>query len=233
MPVEPRASFVLEGAVEGLRCDARFDGLLVFGSCARGDDSATSDVDLIAVHRGPPPEDVLDGLSPRVSLAFYTPQRLYELPERSPLFANHLSREGVVVHDRSGVLSDVLSRVTPLDTAAVDRLAVLTGRRCDEVLSDPGFASSDRLSVAELYGLSKQAALIESARLGTYEFNRHRAFDLLGESRPHLCLDIENIAELEPTWLASRRTLCSPKSSTLSADPAHSAARVLRAVCSH
>jgi predicted nucleotidyltransferase len=222
-------SNALDDIVERLRSDARFDGVLLFGSLAREELSACSDIDLIAVHHGSVPDDVLVGLSPRLSVAFYTPQRLSRLPENSPLFANHLAREGIVLHDRTGALSGTLARVEPVSTTAADRLAALTERRCADVLSDPGFAPSDRLSAAELYALTKQVALLESARRDTYEFDRHRAIKSLGESDPSLRRDIENAAALEPAWLARRCTPPSPVPVALSAALVRSVTRIVEA----
>lgn len=220
----------LDDAVQRMRADRRFDGVLLFGSVARGEAGERSDVDLIAVHHGAVPDDILGELSPRISVGFYTPQRLAELPARCPLFANHLAREGVVFHDRSGSLSDVLRQVSPIDAASADRLAALTERRLADVLGDPSFGPADRLSAAELYALSKQSALLESARAGLYEFNRHRAMRWLGEATPQLSADIENVAALEGAWLSNRRTPSPSAPVTLSDAIVNSVVRILRSV---
>jgi hypothetical protein len=167
-----------------------------------------------------------------VSVAFYTAERLTGLPDRNPLFANHLAREGIVLHDRSGILSETLRRVEPIGATAAHRLAELTERRFWDVLSDPSFTPSDQLSAAELYALCRQTAFLDSARSGAYEFNRHRAFRLLGDKNPHLRSDVENVKKLEPVWLARRRAHVAHESIPLSIGLTRSVARVLQVLSS-
>jgi len=188
-----------------IRSDNRIDGLLLFGSFARDEADGNSDVDFLVLHRDRAPDDILDDLPSRASVTFYSSQRLAELSNSSPLFANHLAREGIVLQDRFGALSAALSKVEPITDSVADRLARNTASRCDIVLRDPSFGVSDRLSAAELFALSKQAALLAGARSGRYEFNRRRAFADLGESNRRLSSDVDNVLSLEPVWLSSRR----------------------------
>lgn len=206
-------------------------GLLLFGSFARGEADRKSDLDLLVLHNGRPPDDLLDGLGPRVSLSFHAETRFDELPGRSPLFANHLAREGVILQDSSGALARTLGRVDALAPAAADRLAARTARRCGVVLRDPSFHASDRLSAAELFALSKQAAFLYGARYGNYEFNRKRAFFELAAASPGLAGDVEGVFGLEPIWLASRRTAPFPSEFVpITTDLVKSVGRILRFV---
>lgn len=236
MSLVPETSYpkVLSKVVERMGDDRRVDGVLLFGSFARSEASGSSDIDLVVVHHGPVPEDLLDeDLSPRLSIGFYSPARLAELPERCPLFANHLAREGLVFQDRTGVLSGVLRRVNPVSASSADRLAALTERRLADVLDDPSFGPSDRLSAAELYALAKQSALLASARAGLYEFNRHRALLWVGETTPQLRSDVENVSALETAWLSNRHTPKATEPVSVSSSLVSSVVRIVQFARGH
>lgn len=219
----------LNDAIEHVREDNRVEGLLLFGSFARGEARGNSDADLLVLYRDEVPDDLIDGLPSRIAITFYSPKRLGDLPRKSPLFANHLAREGKILQDRRGKLSEAVEGVGPLTDAAADTLAAYTSHRYEAVLADPSFGPNDPLSAAELYALAKQAALLDSARRDTYEFNRHRAFADLEERKPSLKVDIANISGLERIWLAKRGTAPPPSvPASLTLDVVRSVLRIIR-----
>lgn len=190
-----------------LREDPRCRGIVLFGSAARGDYADHSDVDLLIVHDDLVPEDLLDDLDPRISPSFYDRARLSRLQRQSPLFANHLAREGKVLHDLDGAISRTLADVRDLRCEDANAIALKTQRRLHHVLADPEFKPGDLSSLGELYALAKQSALLVSAERREYEFGRSRAFGELMHTKSFLRKDVEKAQRLEPAWLSMRTNL--------------------------
>lgn len=84
-------------------------GVLVYGSYARRAASAQSDLDILLL------SDVRTSVaeSDRVSAALYTSVQLRDA-NRS-LYGMHLARDGAIIHDSGGVLTDILSAFAPPD----------------------------------------------------------------------------------------------------------------------
>ncbi len=195
----------IRDSVRSLEVDDRVLALSIFGSVARNESVATSDIDVLIVHDGAVPDDLADQVPDRVSIAFYRPLRLQALPLRSPLFAVHLAREGVVMRDTDELLSRVMKRVRPLNAGTVVRLAVSTRRRYDDLLGQPrGLYLDPHAASAELYALAKQAAMLRAARRGVYEFNRQRALDCAFVETALPTAARDQINALEESWLAAR-----------------------------
>lgn len=112
-------------------------GVLLYGSWARRDAGALSDLDLLILsnfRKGTRTSD-------RVSVAFYTPVQLRDA--HRTLYGMHLARDGVILHDGAGELASILSTFSPpdadellrrvnefaviLDVTSRDRLRYLTG----------------------------------------------------------------------------------------------------------
>jgi hypothetical protein len=85
-------------------------GILVYGSRARGDALATSDLDLLALVPTRLPS-VNAGL---VSIGFYTAAQL--LTGISSLFGAHLKRDAVILQDEDGRLAQLLEQMGEVDT---------------------------------------------------------------------------------------------------------------------
>lgn len=180
--------------------DGRSRGVALFGSHARDDAGPGSDVDLLVIHDGLPPEDLLDELDERVSIAFYAPTRLEALRTRSPLFALHLATEAVILDDPASLLRRALKRHDHLTAEAAHRVLTSTRRR----MSDFEALPARRQTSGELYAIAKQAAMIACADAGFPEFNRRRAFRTMCDITPAVALDVEKVIALELDWLSLR-----------------------------
>lgn len=83
--------------------------VMLFGSKARGDDSASSDIDILELteRRGPPYRQA------RMNISVYDEKTLRVMSEQGSLFALHLFREGVIVRDPKGKLTSCLKAYKP------------------------------------------------------------------------------------------------------------------------
>ncbi|WP_158510672.1 nucleotidyltransferase domain-containing protein [Rhodococcus erythropolis] len=81
-------------------------GVLLYGSWARGEASATSDVDLLVVSQF----RADSGMEGKLSLSAYTPNQLADA--RATLFGMHLARDGIALHDTEGRMAEILSTFT-------------------------------------------------------------------------------------------------------------------------
>ena len=115
---------------EALRTEPRVRGL--FGSLARGDDRAESDIDLLVELKDPAPAARLD-LRRRLEAAAGRRVQLVETrsAERSPLLRAEIIRDGRPLVDRAGVWPALQSR-----RAAVERAARTEARRRAARLDD-------------------------------------------------------------------------------------------------
>jgi len=77
---------------------------MLYGSVARGDDSPTSDIDVLVL-ANPNAKPYQRG---RLSVTPYAPSHLEALGRAGSLFVLHLRREGIVLADTRGVLQRVL-----------------------------------------------------------------------------------------------------------------------------
>lgn len=127
-------------------------GLLLYGSYARGDFIADSDVDLLALV----PNMTSGGSSGLASLSCYTAEQLRSA--RGTLFGAHLARDGRIIWDPTGELSAALATMGSVDAVRLfSRI-----RHLAQVLD----ASEDDLATS-LPGLLREAKyLLRSALYG-------------------------------------------------------------------
>lgn len=143
-------------------------GVLLYGSWARGDAGALSDLDLLVLsnfRKGAP-------TSSRVSVAFYTSVQLREA--HRTLYGMHLARDGIILHDSAGELASILS------TFSSPNGGELLGR-VNEFAMILDVTDSDRLRY--LLGLTQVARYL--LRTATYAI-------ALREGEP--CFSVEELA---------------------------------------
>lgn len=125
--VPPALRAELRGKLAG-----RFDGLLLYGSWARGDADGRSDLDTLVLN--------FSGIRPdragRVSVAKYNEVELNDASET--LFGYHLVRDGVILLDRSGQLSTILGNILPPAPGAVTERVRLLAPVLDVSADDGG-----------------------------------------------------------------------------------------------
>ena len=94
----------IKGVVAAKAADA--GAMLLFGSVARGDADANSDVDVLCVVPDWRPQESYG----RVNLCFYTESQLLRMRESDSLFFTHLYLEGRVLVDPAGVFASLFDR---------------------------------------------------------------------------------------------------------------------------
>jgi hypothetical protein len=81
-------------------------GLMLYGSCARGDNTPTSDVDILAVRDEEPTKKVIET---KVNISFYSALDLTRMSREGALFTIHLHKEGRVLYEaRPGLFEGLL-----------------------------------------------------------------------------------------------------------------------------
>jgi predicted nucleotidyltransferase len=188
------------------------EGICLFGSVARGDETEWSDIDLLAIgsDRNMMPTDLLNRLpgelqQERISLIYYPTEEFKEMFEEGALFVEHLRREGKVLYDKHGLLERVVNGpfspnvdVEEQLDAELDRLAPYDDLR--------RFNDNFLFCLSHLYTIGKGVVMLGLARRGLFEFNRERAFDEFAKVHPELTREIHEVTQLRPFYqLATRR----------------------------
>lgn len=152
--------------------------VMLFGSCARGDQHAASDVDVLQlVEKWRPSYD-----AGPLSVSVYTCARLLDLARAGSLFVLHLATEGRVIADPASTLTQILAAYrAPADYArARDRLrqavTVLDVDRAAFERNPDGFA---RVALHIL----RTALYVRCAEQGRPTFSMAAVARLLGEPR--------------------------------------------------
>lgn len=186
----------------------------VFGSVSRGDDTQESDIDLLVVSNGGPvTRRQLEGVLPRTFdsirpvLTLYSLQDLKLLLFAQASFAAHLVREGRILFDRDGAVTQMFASWAakpPKPEAELDYQ--LSRLRSLEDTSQ--FNGNFLFCLAQLYAIGKAIVMLRLAGNDTPEFNKDRAFKLFADRHPGLRDHVERVAELKPFYLqVTRRQL--------------------------
>ena len=195
----------VEGLVQPICADPRVSAVAIFGSVARGDADARSDIDVLVVHDGAIPDDLADHVPNSVTMAFYTGPRLAQISLRSPLFALHLSREASIVSDSGGEIARALRNVGGISRTVASELMASTTAKLDELLRRPRrLEMTPAVAAAELYAIAKQAAMTLGAMDSTPCFNRHVALHRAYSSLSLAAADRAQIDSLEEHWQIAR-----------------------------
>jgi hypothetical protein len=153
--------------------------VMLFGSCARGDQHVASDVDVLQVVERWRPSYAVG----RISVSVYTCARLFELARSGSLFVLHLATEGRLIEDPTDTLSRILASYrTPSDySGARDKLrralSVLDVNRVAFERNPDGFL---RVGLHIL----RTALYVRCIEQGTPVFSMPRVARLLGD--PHI-----------------------------------------------
>jgi predicted nucleotidyltransferase len=115
-------------------CERQTVALVLYGSCARGSQTAASDIDVLQVVTGGCPSPWTEG---RINVTQYLPQHLISLGRRGSIFALHLQREGIVIYDPDGFATSALAGFqVPLSFGGLLRELAIAGRALGESTLD-------------------------------------------------------------------------------------------------
>nr|WP_244982283.1 nucleotidyltransferase domain-containing protein [Corallococcus exercitus] len=85
------------------------EGVIIFGSFARGDYTEASDIDVIQIT----PKRKRSYSSGRVSVAVYTQTQLLKMARHGDLFAAHVVREGKIIAGPQALMTEIQSAFAP------------------------------------------------------------------------------------------------------------------------
>ena len=155
----------------------------LFGSCARGDPSDTSDIDVLVVSAFAPNKDDLGDWLPAeypsnaVSISHYTETGLKRLIEAGSLFAWHLKLEGKCLFSMHGLLARRLRDIAPYSSYRAD-IGILRAMVEDVRES----LAHDRYTIeleASILGVAlRNAAMILSYRVGSPVFSANAILEM-------------------------------------------------------
>jgi hypothetical protein len=201
-------SSVLEAKREEAELNARrladgvdgVEGVLLFGSVARGDAEATSDIDLMVVSRSPLPGQTLRSAlgGEAGALVCHTWESFRQARRDDWSFFVHLREEGRRLHDPHGRLAEELRAVRrPRPDAlrsALERERDLLGRYDDL----ERFAGRYHFALARAFTAGRYVCMLDNTAAGTCAFSREEAFDLYARRYPGVKGDVERVRALWP-----------------------------------
>lgn len=98
---------IMHPELEALKATAL--ATMLYGSYARGDQAADSDIDVLQLVYTPTPPQKIDS----IVVSFYTARQLSNLAKQGSLFVLHLRTEGLILHDPQSVLHSALDCYVP------------------------------------------------------------------------------------------------------------------------
>ena len=182
-------------------------GILLFGSVARGDQGAWSDIDLIVVTEGAhvKPSQLIAKIprrlkTARLSVLSYQISEFKRLLETGSSFVEHLRRESRILFDRLGAVQTIFDSSTSRGPAG-DSAELQRELNRLRWLEDPTPFNEQFLFVfAQLYAIGKSVVMWRLAREGVPEFNRERAFKALQRRHPDLRQALDRVELLRPFY---------------------------------
>lgn len=184
-----------------LRSCTSVDAAVLYGSVARGDAEAYSDIDLLIVCdenlKAIVYDDVRSKLSPylkRLSLCVYGHKELRFLARVGSLFLLHLNREGRILFDRSGVLDHILSSFEPKSSYDEDFSQSI--ELIEPLKTAISGAPNNLHRLAYVYSLFRVYGVYLLARDRIFEFSKTRMTTMLVEKYPSLSGNIVELSRL-------------------------------------
>lgn len=186
--------------------------LIVFGSIARGDESESSDVDLIvlldeSVDRKKIKKILFEAAAGtpfegRLTPIFFTPEKLAQELTRRPSFAGHLEDEGLLLFQapRAKPLVQSLSSLPAITHSSLQEEL----RERTELLNQ--YKHLERLNnrftpaLAQLYALGRSVVIVKLMQQGVRQYNWGEIFDTLSERKLGLANDLDRIKRLRPYY---------------------------------
>jgi predicted nucleotidyltransferase len=178
-------------------------GVCLFGSVARGDSNALSDIDLFVVGDDPKltPSKIrrhlqLKGGTPKVSIVYHTPKTFERYVHTGSRFLVHLQLEGQVLYDATGILKAIQGQPplsTPIDAEIKGQL-----KRLDLFEEPARFNGNFLFPLAHIFAAGKAIVMAILADEEIYEFNREAAFEAFTARFPGSSGDVEALRALGP-----------------------------------
>lgn len=191
----------------------------VLGSSARGDTTAGSDIDLLAVvDTRSNVKDVRrcallalgarNVQSSRVQTKILDEARLAEILDGRSTFAVHVLREAVIVHDAGHRFAQLRARYSPDAPVRVDPRALQ--RRLDPYDDLDWCQGLYLYCLADCYSTGRAAAYSLLGQRGIFEFAAGKALARVAEEWPDLRPAVERIAQLRPFFVLAARDVHQP-----------------------
>lgn len=185
--------------------------IVLFGSTARGEQTTTSDIDLLLItEKKIKRRDVLkiipESLFPKkkLGLSTYSTEQVNSAYRNGSLFMAHLLKEGKVVYD-DGFFEQLSSKPFILSSSRM-RLSLKIFDERLKLTNDLRIYDKHFVRVlSDFYAMAKNTAFIMLAHEGDLIFNRKKAFAMLLERYPSHKETIENLQELEPFYVRTHR----------------------------
>lgn len=185
--------------------------IVLFGSTARGEQTSTSDIDLLLItekkiKRREVLKAIPDTLYPKrkLGLSTYSADQVNSAYRKGSLFMAHLLKEGKVAYD-DGFFKRLSSKPFILSTSRM-RLSLKIFDERVKLTNDLRIYDKHFVRVlSDFYAMAKNIAFILLAYEGDLIFNRKKAFAMLSERYPSHKETIENLQELEPFYIRTHR----------------------------
>lgn len=175
--------------------------IILIGSCARGDISEYSDIDLLLItKKASTRTEIIAALPPEqrikeLSLLPYPSATFTRLYKEGALFVAHVLKEGRLLYD-DGYYANLIR--TPFRVSKESLLLqwMMLKQRISlyDDLSIYGRVFVDCLS--HLYSVTKNIAVIALAMNGDFSFNKQKALNQFKKSFPQLAGEIDELIEL-------------------------------------
>lgn len=195
-----------ERIADALSASPAIEGVCVYGSVARGDQTAESDLDILVTgtETGLSSRHLRDRLPPDlrhadVSLSYYPTAALDRLFQRRLAFASHVADEGRILFDRNGALHEIMREVLSRPAYSEEEMR-LELERLESLEDVRQFNGYFLFCFAHLYAIGKAVVMLALAREGAPEYRRASAFDALRARHPDVAGHVDAVEALKPYY---------------------------------